>query len=87
MYERYQRAELTHAEKAYGQTLRTAWYVVGRVRLFALLEEAERTGQRLELAYPIPIEQGPSEPYDVVLTHPGTDYQIFKGNGKNSGAL
>ena len=51
----------------YAGILTMAALIVGKPRLFDLLEEAERTGQRIELTYPIPIDVGPSEPNGIEL--------------------
>ena len=51
----------------YAQTLRTAYAVVGPEILYPMLEEAERTGQQIELTYPISPEEGLSEPTGIRL--------------------
>jgi len=74
LFEKYmqaaQKAGRCSPEAAYLQTLRTAYYLIGPEALYALLEEAQRTGQVLELTLPIPIDWGPSDPNGVKLVQP-----------------
>lgn len=49
------------------QVLMTALPIVGEENLINLLDEAERTGKRMELTYPIDPNVGPSEPDGVIL--------------------
>ena len=54
-------------EAEYAQLLRTAFYVVGPAKLYTALEEAEATGQQVDLTYPISLDQGPSDPDGITL--------------------
>jgi len=41
--------------------------IMGEQKTYELLEEAERTGKKLDLNYPIAASQGPSTPDQVIL--------------------
>jgi hypothetical protein len=62
-----QKAGRGSSDAEFAQLLRTAFPIVDPIKLFDLLEQAEQTGQMLELIMPIPIEVGPSDPHDVRL--------------------
>lgn len=71
LYDRIQQAGLAARpgtpEHTYAQTVRFAALSVDSERLYALLKEAEQSGQRLRLTYPIDPALGPSEPSGVEL--------------------
>lgn len=71
LYDYYQQAGATAPSDSsaveYAQLLRTALFVVEPADLYAALEQAEATGQQIDLTYPVPIGQGPSEPDGIQL--------------------
>lgn len=54
-------------DSEYANTLLTAIMAIGEDAVMKKLEEAEKQGKRLELTYPIPPEEGPSEPDGVAI--------------------
>jgi hypothetical protein len=70
LYEKY----LIAAEKAgpgtdawdYFRELALAFLTVGD-KLFKSLEEAEKSGKKIGIVYPIPFDEGPSEPSGIEI--------------------
>lgn len=54
-------------DPGYGSTLLTALLVVGEKELLAAMNEAEEKNMKIDVTYPIPPEQGPSDPSGIVL--------------------
>lgn len=52
--------------REYAETLTTAYIAVGD-KLYPALERAEKEGKKIEVTYPIPIDEGYSEPDGIKL--------------------
>lgn len=68
------------AEWRYSQLLTQAFYVVGITRLFDLLEQAELSGQRVDLVYEHQGESGLVVAHDISLV----DRQPFSSSATES---